>query len=463
MAAEAESLKNLGNEAFKSQQYEEAISLYTQSINLNSQESNYFSNRALCYMRLKRYRDCLNDCLKALDLNNDNVKACLHGSKCYIVHGELNQAFDLLTRARSIRPGDSEILETFSLLEQIRLSVASYTECKEKEQYMQALYYLDKVEESVTEQPELLIKKLELVILSGNTDRASSMASAMLRTYSGNPEFLVMKGRLHYYTGATDIARKHFLEAIRLDPDFQPAKLMIRKIKEMDRIREEANKLFSSGDTLGAIEAYSKALLEDPANKIFNSLILSNRAAAYMRQKDFITALTDLNKSIHLNPDYTKAFMRRGNVYTHMGRFKEAYADYDTVKSLDPNYPELDQSIRLTKLEEKKSKRKNYYTILGVDQSATPTEIKKAYKRAALQWHPDKNSETEERRALAERTFKDIGEAYTLLSNPEKRHRYDNGEDLNEIEGNGGHDPTEVFNMFFGGGGGGFRTSHRFN
>ena len=182
-----------------------------------------------------------------------------------------------------------------------------------------------------------------------------------------------------------------------------------------------------------------------------------------MKQSDFATALADLNSSIGLSPDYTKAFMRRGNLYTHLGRYQEAYADYETVKSLDPTHPELDQCIRLTRLEEKKSKRKNYYAILGLDQTASATDIKKAYKRAALQWHPDKNSETESRRSLAERTFKDIGEAYTLLNNPEKRQRYDNGEDLSEIEANGGQDPTEVFRMFFGGGGGEFRTSHRFN
>ena len=177
--------------------------------------------------------------------------------------------------------------------------------------------------------------------------------------------------------------------------------------------------------------------------------------------------MTDLNESIRLNPEYTKAYMRRGNVYTHLGRYQEAYSDYDTVKQKDPSYPELDNSIRLTKLEEKKSKRKDYYKILGLEKTATSFEIKKSYKKAALQWHPDKNSETEEKRNLAEIKFKDIGEAYNLLSNPEKRQRYDNGEDLNEIEGNGGgQDPTEVFRMFFGGGGGpgpGFKTSFRFN
>jgi DnaJ family protein C protein 7 len=362
-----------------------------------------------------------------------------------------------------MRPGDTDILDTFNLLELIRVNMSKYKENMEKEQYYQALYHIDKVEEFVTEQPELMIKKLEIVILSGNTDRASSMASSMLRSYSSNPEFLVLKGRLHYYSGAQEVAKKHFMEALRLDPDYQPAKNMVRKMRDMDKLKDEANRLFSSCDNLGAIEAYTKLLLEDPANKTYNATVYSNRAAAYMKENDYITALTDINNSLKLNPDFTKAYMRRGNIYTHLGKYQEAYADYEIVRERDPHYPELEQSIRLTKLEEKKSKRKNYYKILGVEQSSTQHDIKKAYKRAALQWHPDKNSETEERRQLAEKTFKDIGEAYSILSNPEKRARYDQGEDISEIEGNGGgQDPSEVFRMFFGGGGGGFKHSYRF-
>lgn len=463
MATSAEEFKNRGNSAFKEQNYEQAIELYTESIKLNSHESNYFSNRGLAYLRLKKYRDSLNDCLKALSLNSDNVKAMLHASKCYIAYGELNQSYDLLTKARSMRPGDTDILDTFNLLELIRVNMSKYKENMDKEQYYQALYHIDKVEEFVTEQPELMIKKLEIIILSGNTDRASSMASSMLRSYSSNPEFLVLKGRLHYYSGAQEVAKKHFMEALRLDPDYQPAKNMVRKMRDMDKLKDEANRLFSSCDNLGAIEAYTKLLLEDPANKTYNATVYSNRAAAYMKENDYITALTDINNALKLNPDFTKAYMRRGNIYTHLGKYQEAYADYEIVRERDPHYPELEQSIRLTKLEEKKSKRKNYYKILGVEQNSTQNDIKKAYKRAALQWHPDKNSETEERRQLAEKTFKDIGEAYSILSNPEKRSRYDQGEDISEIEGNGGgQDPSEVFRMFFGGGGGGFKHSYRF-
>lgn len=67
---------------------------------------------------------------------------------------------------------------------------------------------------------------------------------------------------------------------------------------------------------------------------------------------------------------------------------------------------------------------KDYYGILGVEKSATPKQIKKAYRKLALKWHPDKNIDNKE---AAEEKFKEISEAYQVLSDPDKRRLYDSG------------------------------------
>ena len=73
--------------------------------------------------------------------------------------------------------------------------------------------------------------------------------------------------------------------------------------------------------------------------------------------------------------------------------------------------------------------------ILGVSRSADEAEIKKAYRKAALKYHPDRqSSKTEEEKEQAGKVFRDIGEAYEVLSDPQKKQRYDSGVDLEDID-----------------------------
>ena len=67
------------------------------------------------------------------------------------------------------------------------------------------------------------------------------------------------------------------------------------------------------------------------------------------------------------------------------------------------------------------AEKRDYYEVLGVAKNADAAEIKKAYRKLALQYHPDKNPGDKE----AEEKFKEAAEAYDVLSNEEKRRRYD--------------------------------------
>ncbi|KAF4353307.1 hypothetical protein G4B88_015261 [Cannabis sativa] len=102
----------------------------------------------------------------------------------------------------------------------------------------------------------------------------------------------------------------------------------------------------------------------------------------------------------------------------------------------------------------KKSNQNNtrLYDVLGVSNNASPDDLKKAYKKAAMKNHPDKGGDPEK--------FKEVGQAYEVLSNPEKRALYDeygedglkNGMDYDDDFMNGA-DPFDLFNSFFNGNG----------
>jgi molecular chaperone DnaJ len=94
---------------------------------------------------------------------------------------------------------------------------------------------------------------------------------------------------------------------------------------------------------------------------------------------------------------------------------------------------------------------KNYYDILGVDKSVSENDLKKAYRKLSKKYHPDLNPDNKE----AEDKFKDVAEAYDVLSDKEKRQNYDMFGDAKGRQGNpfgGGMGMDDIFSQFFGGG-----------
>lgn len=107
--------------------------------------------------------------------------------------------------------------------------------------------------------------------------------------------------------------------------------------------------------------------------------------------------------------------------------------------------------------------KRDYYEVLGISKNANESEIKKAYRKLALKYHPDKNPDDK----AAEERFKEAAEAYEVLSNTEKKQRYDQfghagmGGAAGGGFGGGGMNMEDIFSQFgdiFGGGGSGFES-----
>jgi DnaJ family protein C protein 7 len=287
-----------------------------------------------------------------------------------------------------------------------------------------------------------------------------------LRKSGDNPDLLCVRGKGLYGSGQVEAALKHFMEALRQDPDHSASRKMRQKLKELEKAKEAGKEAFQRGAFKEAADLYTEALAVDPDNLEVHVTLYSNRATARFKTSDYAGSIEDCNSALQIQPRHLKCLLRRAACRMEMEEFKLAIDDYEAAHNIEPDDNGIRQSLRNAQMELKKSKRKCLYKVLGVTKRATEPEIKKAYKKMALQLHPDRhpNASDKEKEEMALK-FKELGEAYEVLSDSQKKARWDQGESLDDINGNGGGggrgggmggmDPQDIFRMYTGGGMGG--------
>ena len=167
--------------------------------------------------------------------------------------------------------------------------------------------------------------------------------------------------------------------------------------------------------------AFNTCLALDPLNLTYNSTICLNKAICHVKLGQNEEALATLNLCLKMQPEYHKALVKRGEVNQNLEMWEEAVADYSAAQALDPAGLNITQKLQYAQQEAKKARKKDYYKILGVAKDAPEKTIKTAYRKMALKWHPDKNNESDEQKSRAEKMFKEVNEAWAVLSDPQKR------------------------------------------
>ncbi|WPG98291.1 dnaJ-like protein-like protein subfamily C member 7 [Acrodontium crateriforme] len=444
---DAEACKAAGNAFYKAGKYAAAIDEYSKSINANPQSSTYLSNRAAAYMAANRYPEALEDCKLADELEPNNTKILHRLAKVYTALGRPQEALDIYDNMQSA-PAAKDRAPAQNMLKNIAQaqdSLANNTGGS------MVIYALDTAEKGlgagVFAPRKWKLMRGEAYLKMGNVNAlgdAQNVAMSLLRSNSADPEALVLRGRALYAQGENEKAIQHFRQALSCDPDYKEAVKYLRMVQKLDRMKEEGNGHFKAGRYPQAIEVYTAALEVDPLNKGINSKLLNNRAMCYSKQKEWKLAIQDCDSAIRMDPSYTKARKTRAKALGESGNWEEAVRAYKSIQESSPEEPGIAKEIRNAELELKKSKRKDYYKILGIEKDASEHEIKRAYKKLAVKHHPDKNIGDPD----AENRFKDIQEAHETLVDPQRRERYDSGVDLME--------PGEGFGGGFGGGMGGF-------
>ena len=469
-------LKELGNAQFKNQNYSAAADYYTRGIELNPSEPVLYANRGTCLKLLGRYKESVSDYKKAVQLNPKNTKNMKKLSSVYIILGNFGEAQILLQKCCNLEPEDSS--HTYEL-NKAKKMVEDYEKIHEK---MKEQKWDDVEEESkkllsdasaFIELQKIYIQScLELCKFKDAIDYINNKISSAVK--SRDEEFNYLLAKSYYFKGDYDLAKKEINKLIKIGIVDEKISKLKKYVETINDAKTKANSLFKSEKYDEAINEYTKLLEFDPENKNFISIILTNRALCYKKQGKNMEALKDADEAIKNNPNYATAYIRRALIYEEFKMFDDAKSDLSKAKELDPNNAKIEGYINEANQKGESARNRDYYQILGLQRNATPEEIKKAYRKMALKYHPDRNSESEQSKKIAQRKFQDVSDAYSVLSDPKKKGMFDQGVDpLNPETASGGaggpgmsfhfsgSDPNEIFKMFFGGNGGDtfFKTS----
>ena len=461
-----EDLKEKGNTLFKEKRYEDAIGFYNKALAINSNIEVLYSNRGTCRKCLKQYSDAIKDYKKALEINPKNTKNINRLASVYIITGNIGEAKILQEKALNLEPYNSTYREQMTTIEKILEDEIKLEDKIKEKKFEDAEEVCKRMIEKESDFSELKLKYIQILIENVKLTEALQYINNEINyeDKKSNEQFDYLTALCLYYDGQYEKAKKQ-INLMKSKGNSIDTKDLLEKVNTIDSIKTKANEIFKQKKYEEAIEEYTKILEFDPNNKKFNSLILANRALCYQKLNKNVEALRDSNQSIKLNPFYARGYIKRGNVYMELNMFDDARADFQKAKDLDPNVTGVDGYLNEANQKAEKARKRDYYAILGVDKNADEREIKKAYKKMAMKYHPDRNSETEESKKMAEKKFIDVNDAYSVLSDPKKRSMYDQGVDpLNPEEASGGGvhfggDASEIFKMFFGGGGSPFGFS----
>lgn len=408
-----------------------------------------YLEKAAQSIKVKRYSEALEDLNAAIEADPTLSEAYSRRANvlrqlCRYEDSEINY-----NKYLELKPGNAAVEKELSQLHQARSALETASSLYDSGDLSKALEYVDKVVlvfSPACSKAKLL--KVKLLLALKDYSGVIAETGYILKEDENDLDALLVRGRAYYYLADHDVAMRHYQKGLRLDPEHSELKKAYFGLKNLQKKTKSAETNAEKGKLRVAVEDYKAALALDPAHVAHNVhlyLGLCKVLVKLGRGKDALCSCTEV---LNIDEEFIEALVQRGEAKLLTEDWEGAVEDLKTAAQKSPQDHSIREVLMRAEKALKLSKRKDWYKILGVSKFASVAEIKRAYKKLALQWHPDKNADNREE---AENKFREIAAAYEVLGDEEKRVRYDRGED-EEGMGMGGGGGGFGFDPFGGGG-----------
>uniref|UniRef100_A0A7N0VCQ3 J domain-containing protein n=1 Tax=Kalanchoe fedtschenkoi TaxID=63787 RepID=A0A7N0VCQ3_KALFE len=403
-------------------------------------------------IKVKQYSDAIDDLNAAIEVDPMLSEAYLHRASLLRKLCRYEESEKSYKTFLELKPGNAGAEKELAQLLQAQNSLDSAIKLHESGEYTKALEYLDKV--VLVFSPacsRAKILKVRLLLAAKDYSGAISESGFILKEDENNLEALLLRGRAYYYLADHDVAIKHYQTGLRSDPEHSELKKAYFDLKKLLRKTKSAEDNAEKGKLRVAVEDYKAALAMDPNHSAHNVHLYLGLCKLQVKLGRGAEALTSCTEALNIDADLLEALVQRGEAKLLLEDWEGAVEDLKTAAQSSPQDMHIREVLMRAEKALKMSKRKDWYKILEISKTASIAEIKRAYKKLALQWHPDKNQDNREE---AENKFREIAAAYEVLGDDDKRARYDRGEDVEEMGmGGGGGGGFGGFDPFGGGGG----------
>ncbi|CAN1229474.1 Inactive TPR repeat-containing thioredoxin TTL3 [Linum perenne] len=370
-----EEVKREGNEMYKRGNFGEALAMYDKAIHLSPDNAAYRSNRAAALTALGRLTEAVKECEEAVRLDPGYARAHQRLASLYLRLGQADEA-----RRHVNLPGqqpDPLELHKLQLLEKHlnQCVVARKTgdwKSVLRETDGALAVGIDSSRQLLGWNFQLIACRAEAFLKLCQHENADSTISKVPKFESCSPQakffgmlseayVLYVRAQVEMALGRFDNAVSLTEKAVSIDHVNIELSMALNKMKTVARARTHGNDLFSSGKYAEASSAYGEGLKHDTSNAV----LYCNRSVCWSKLGLWEKSVEDCSQALKIQPNYTKALLRRAASNGKLGRWAEAVTDYEMLRQELPFDNEVVEHLRWAEDALKKSRGQIYDGKLG--------------------------------------------------------------------------------------------------
>ena len=447
-----------GKDALAQGKLDEALSHFHLAIEEDPNSFLTHYRRATVYLAMGRVLQAMSDLTTSLELNPDFKQARFQRALLFLKQGKTGEASGDIDLIPDGHEGLGDLVSKLDSLNERRQALSSTPESDPASFREIAGSVLDISPWDI----ELRLQRAaanEWLERSADAIADLRVARAML---PGDTAVLLRLSLLHYSNGDLAESLSAVRECLRLDPEHRDCFKHYKKAKKLNKQMETVEEQVAQQQYLAAAAELERSLSTETEVLLFVLRIKAKLCHVSGKLGDLREVLKWCGEALALDPSDVHVLCDRADQYIDNDMLDEAIEDFRKAKEINPEFNRAKEGLaRVLKLQKQASKR-DYYKILGVKRTADKREITRAYRQLAQVWHPDMFPDPAEKER-AEKKFIDIAAAKEVLTNSEKREKYDRGEDPLDPEQGRQQWHQGPHGFPFGGGGGGGGFSFKFN